>query len=120
MEALWYRMAEYTGDASLPDDPLSRAAGYVALHLQETVRLSFLAKYVARTTPGHLGRLFRERHGVSFTEYLRQLRMRKAARLLSETSHPIQRIAAIVGYRDASRFAEHFRRHYQKSVILLL
>lgn len=78
MEAVWYRLAEYTGDASLPDDPLSRAAGYVALHLQETVRLGFLAKYIAKTTPGHLGRLFREKYGVSFTEYLRQLRMRRA------------------------------------------
>ena len=112
MEAVWYRLAEYTGDASLPDDPLSRAAGYVALHLHETVRLGFLAKYIAKTTSGHLGRLFREKYGVSFTEYLRQLRMRKAAKLFAESSHPIQRVATTVGYKDASRFAEHFRRQY--------
>ncbi len=62
---------------------------------------------------GHLSRLFRERYGVSFSKYLRELRMRKAAKLLSDTMLPIRRVAAIVGYQDPSRFAQHFRRRFQ-------
>lgn len=112
MEAVWYRLAGYTGDASLPSDPLSLACGYLALHLSEPIRLDFVAKYVAKTSPGHLSRLFRETHGVGFAEYLRELRIRKAAKLVATTSQPIQRVAASVGYHDASRFAEHFRRRF--------
>jgi AraC-like DNA-binding protein len=112
LDAVWYRLAESKGDASLPDDPLARACTYLDFHLQESIRLGFLAKYVAKTSPGHLSRLFRRAHGLSFTDYLRELRMQKAARLLLGSSRPVGRIAAVVGYRDASRFAQHFRRRF--------
>ena len=112
MEAVWHRLADDTGDASLPKDPLSRACGYVALHLNEPIRLGFLAKHIAKISPGHLSRLLRETYGIGFTDYLRELRMRKAAKWVSETELSIQRVAAIVGYDDASRFAEHFHRRF--------
>jgi AraC-like DNA-binding protein len=112
LDAVWYRLAESTDDASLPDDPLARACTYLDFHLHEPVRLSFLAQYVAKTSPGHLARLFRQQHGVSFTDYLRELRLQKAADLLRRTLLPIQRIAAGVAYDDPSRFATHFRRRF--------
>jgi AraC-like DNA-binding protein len=112
LDAVWYRLAESTADASLPDDPLARACTYLAFHLHESVRLSFLAEYVAKISPGHLARLFREQHNVSFTGYLRELRMQKAADLVRRTLLPVQRIAARVGYDDPSRFATHFRRRF--------
>jgi transcriptional regulator GlxA family with amidase domain len=76
------------------------------------VSLVFLAEHVARTSPGHLARLFRERRRVSFTGYVQQLRLHRAVGLLTATREPIQRVATLVGYADASRFAAHFRRHY--------
>lgn len=112
LDAVWYRLAELRGDASLPDDPLARACTYLDFHLQDSIRLNFLAQYVARTSPGHLSRLFRRAYGMSYTAYLREVRMQKAARLLLESSQSVGRIAAVVGYRDASRFAQHFRRRY--------
>ena len=112
LDAVWYRLAEMKGDASLPDDPLARACTYLDFHLQESIRLGFLAKYVAKTSPGHLSRLFRQAHGMSYTDYLRELRLQKAARLLLGSSQPVGRVAAVVGYRDASRFAQHFRRRF--------
>ncbi len=112
LDAVWYRLAEIKGDASLPDDPLARACTYLDFHLQDSLQLGFLAKYVAKTSPGHLSRLFRQAYGMSYTDYLRDLRMQKAARLLLGSSQPVGRIAGVVGYRDASRFAQHFRRRY--------
>lgn len=112
LDAVWYRLADSTDDASLPDDPLARACTYLDFHLHEPVRLRFLAQYVAKTSPGHLARLFRQRHRSSFTGYLRELRMQKGADLLRRTHLPIQRIAARVGYEDPSRFATHFRRRF--------
>ena len=115
MDAVWYRLADLTDDPSLPRDPLARASTYLAFHLHQPVQLSFLAQYIARTSPGHLARLFRERYGCSFTQHLCELRLTKAVDLLLRSSQPIGRIAAMVGYQDASRFAEHFRRRYGHS-----
>lgn len=112
LDAVWYRIADTSADASLPDDPLARACAYLDLHMQQAVQLAFVAEHVARTSPGHLGRLFRRRCGMSFTRYVRALRMHKAVGLLTGTSQPVGRIGRIVGYADASRFALHFRRRY--------
>jgi AraC-like DNA-binding protein len=112
LDAVWYRIANTSADGSLPDDPLARACAYLDLHMQQPVHLAFVAEHVAGTSPGHLGRLFRRRHGMSFTGYIRELRMHKAVGLLTGTSQPIGHIARIVGYADASRFALHFRRRY--------
>ncbi len=49
---------------------------------------------------------------MSFTESLRELRMQKAIKLLAGTSRPIGKIASLVGYNDASRFAQHFRQRH--------
>ena len=112
LDAVWYRLAEQADDGSLPDDPLARTRTYLAFHLQEPIRLEFLARYVAKTSTGHLSRLFRQEHGVSFTRYLRELRMHKAVELLLRSRQPIGRIAASVGYEDGSRFAQHFRKRF--------
>jgi len=112
LDAVWYRLAEHTADASLPDDPVARASAYIAFHLSEQVRLDFLARHVAGISAGHLARLFRETHGMSFTDYLRELRLQKAADQLRQTSLPIHRIAASVGYQDGSRFAQHFKKRF--------
>jgi AraC-like DNA-binding protein len=112
LDAVWYRIADASADAALPEAPLDRACAYLDLHMQQPLQLSFVAKHVARTSAGHLARLFRQRYGMNFTHYVRELRMHKAVGLLTGTSQPIGRIGRIVGYSDASRFAVHFRRRY--------
>jgi AraC family transcriptional regulator len=68
----------------------------------------------ARPSPvRHLSRLFRQRYGVSFQNYVLRLRLEKAAELLQSTQLPVARVALRVGYRDVSRFGQHFRRSYR-------
>ena len=112
LDAVWYRIADASADAALPEVPLDRACAYLDLHMQQPLQLGFVAEHVACTSAGHLARLFRQRYGMSFTRYVRELRMHKAVGLLTGTSQPIGRIARIVGYTDASRFTVHFRRRY--------
>ena len=112
LDAVWYRLADIGDDSPSHDDPLARCCTYLEFHLQQPVTLGFLAEHVARVSRGHLARLFRGRRGMSFTRYLRELRLHKADALLTTTAEPIGRIAKLVGYADASRFADHFRRRY--------
>jgi AraC-like DNA-binding protein len=113
LDAVWYRLAEHTDDTSLPHDPLGRALAYLALNLDQPVRLSYLAQHVAHVSQGHLARLFRERFGVSFSDHLRELRLQSAADRLRHSRHPIGKIAGLVGYRDPSRFSQHFSRRFK-------
>lgn len=107
-----FRLADTSDDGSLADDPLARACIYLDFHTKEAVQLAFVAEHVSRTSPGHLGRLFRQKYVMSFTEYVRALRLHEAVGLLTTTSQPIGRIAKIVGYADSSRFGAHFRQRY--------
>ncbi len=112
LDAIWYRLAEHTSDEALPSNPLERACAYLAFNLSENIRLEKVARQIAKTSPGHLARLFREQRGTSFSAYLRVLRLTKAAEMLRQTSLPIQRIARSLGYEDGSRFARHFNKHH--------
>lgn len=116
VEAVWYRVAER---ASLVEestrDPLRRATAHLAFCFHRPLSLTEIAQKIAFTSPGNLSRLFRSHHGMSFQAYLQKLRLEKAAELLSSTRLPIARIAKRVGYRDVSRFGQHFKRLYGKA-----
>ncbi len=112
LEAIWYRLAEHSDAHILPGDALDRACAYIAFHYKEPIRLHMLAKRVAGISPGHLARLFRETQGGSFTGYLRDIRMHKAAEMLRNTRLPVRQIAGNTGYLDGSRFAQHFRQRF--------
>lgn len=116
IEAVWYRLAEQHDTAGVPSaDALQRATAHVAFRMHCPLRLTEVAHQVAFTSPGNLSRLFRQHHGVSFQGYLQKVRLEKAAELLRSTRLPVARIARRVGYRDVSRFGQHFKRRFQAS-----
>lgn len=118
VEAVWFRVAEAGTAAPEPaGDPLQRAAVHLAFRLHCPLKLTEVARTVAFTSPGNLSRLFRRRHGLSFQAYLQKLRLEKAAELLRHTRLPVSRISRRVGYRDVSRFGQHFKRLFQATPV---
>jgi transcriptional regulator GlxA family with amidase domain len=63
---------------------------------------------VSFISPDHLSRLFREHFGIGFQAYLQTLRLEKAEELPNKITRPVAQIARLVGYRDVSRFGQHF------------
>jgi len=113
VEAVWFRLAEQHGQRGTPPpDPLQRTTAHLAFRMHCPLRLSEVAAKVAFTSPGNLSRLFRQHHGVSFQGYLQKIRLEKAAELLRTTRLPVARVARRVGYRDVSRFGQHFKRRF--------
>ncbi len=111
VEAVWFRLAEQQGAPACDGaQALQRAAAHLAFALARPLRLHEVAADVAFTSPGNLSRLFRRRYGMSFQAYLQKLRIEKAAELLRTTTLPVALIARRVGYRDVSRFGQHFKR----------
>lgn len=118
VEAVWFRLAEQTKSTSEPEgDPLQRATAHLAFRLHCPLKLTEVASKIAFTSPGNLSRLFRQQHGLSFQAYLQRLRLEKAAELLRATKLPITRIAKRVGYRDVSRFGQHFKRMFEATPV---
>jgi two-component system response regulator YesN len=63
------------------------------------------------TSRRQLQRAFAEA-GTSFTSYLTEVRLQKAAELLRESAMSVYGIARTVGYRQHSQFAKMFRRRF--------
>ena len=64
-----------------------------------------------RLSSRHLGRLFQRHTGKTFRQCLRDVRIERAAHLLSEQQVDVKQVAAMVGYGSRGHFDEDFRTH---------
>ena len=78
---------------------------------QEAVRMDELAAE-AGVHPVHLVRAFRQHFRCTPGEYVRRLRVERAARLLAGSTDSIAQIAALAGFADQSHFCKLFRKHW--------
>lgn len=63
----------------------------------------------------HLGRVFRKSTGLPFRQYLRNLRIDRAAALLLSSNDRVKAIAFAVGYRSQAHFGRDFRACFGRS-----
>ncbi|ERL64769.1 response regulator transcription factor [Schleiferilactobacillus shenzhenensis] len=73
--------------------------------------LEYLSEQV-HLVPSYLGTLFKKEVGISFSRYLNELRMKKAAELLRQTNIRVVNVASFVGISDSSYFGKVFRQQY--------
>ena len=99
-----------TERASLPQPewfPL--LLGYIEAHATEPLSLSDAAAAVF-LHPSYLSRAFRRITGMTFLDYLSNLRVREARKLLKTSDLPLPAIAERCGFSDATQFGRVFRR----------
>jgi len=85
----------------------------VELYMQENydnpnLNISFLAAHFGISARS-LSEDFKKKNGISPSEYLIQIRLDKAKKLLAETETSVREIGIIVGYDDVSGFIRRFR-----------
>ena len=61
-------------------------------------------------TPNYLSALFKQEKGVTFVDYLTNIRMKRARELLDDSTMKVSDIARVVGYEDPNYFTRVFRR----------
>ena len=66
-------------------------------------------------SPNYMGKLFRERTGYYLNEYILDVRMNQAKKLLMSTTNPIADIASEVGIGSSSYFTLLFKKFYKKT-----
>lgn len=87
---------------------ISEVAAYMDQNYRKDISLDTVAEKFYIST-AHLSRAFKKVTGFTFIEYLSNLRIQKAQKLLSETNLPISDIARKVGYQNHTHFGRMFK-----------
>jgi len=78
----------------------------------ENISLRELAETRFFLNPSYLSRLFKAGTGVSFRQYLTDVRLDKACAMLRYPDMSVMRAASECGYGDASQFIQQFRKRF--------
>lgn len=63
-----------------------------------------------KMTPEYISRIFSKEVGITFSNYLTEVRMNKAKKLLLDKNYKIYEIACMVGYNDVQYFCRVFKK----------
>lgn len=89
---------------------VEKAKDYMAASYQKVMTVEEIAQHVDRN-PNYLCHIFNSIEGVSITEYLNQLRIEKAKKLLKTTSLMSYEIAEKVGFVNYRYFTQIFKKY---------
>lgn len=95
-------------------DRIAPIIAYIESHLATTIHVHDLA-IMAGLSESAFSRLFKRCTGRSVPQYLNELRIGRACRLLAETDDTVARIATSCGYPSPANFQRQFHRHQQRS-----
>lgn len=90
------------------------AKQFIDEHFRQPVTGKSLAG-IANLSVRQLNDLFRAQVGMTPHQYLTELRMKEAWRLLEQPGMSMQRVADAVGYQSLSSFSDRFRNHFGKA-----
>ncbi|WP_010277456.1 helix-turn-helix domain-containing protein [Paenibacillus senegalensis] len=82
---------------------------YVEKHYAEDITLDIVASQLA-ITGGYLSTYFKEKTGKNFVDYVNEVRIREAQRLLLNTNNKIQEVALNSGYQNLNSFNRMFKK----------
>lgn len=98
-------------DAGSNEQLMREVDHYIREHLTEQLSLKDLSRRFGLVAP-YLSKLFKAYKGMSPTEYMRELRMQHAGRMLRENPELLVKdIALSVGYENPLYFSRTFKKH---------
>ncbi|WP_028552245.1 response regulator transcription factor [Paenibacillus sp. UNC451MF] len=93
----------------LEQSPIEQVQAYIRTHLSGEITLTRAAALV-HLNPSYLSQLFKQQLNRNFVDYIVEVRMEEAKRLLSATSLRISEVADRVGYSDVAYFSNTFKK----------
>ncbi|MFB9948795.1 helix-turn-helix transcriptional regulator [Rhizobium puerariae] len=88
-----------------------RVRDYILAHVRENLTLDRIARHVGVSTSS-MQRHFKERFGMTVSDFIRQKRLEMARSALERDGIPISQAAYIAGYRNPSSFTTAFKKTY--------
>ena len=98
------------GGTMHPNQIVSNALHKVKHRYYEDITLEQVAEEL-NISVFYLSKLFRKHMGINFTEYLTQLRIEHAKRLLQDGNKSIKEVAYAVGFNSQSYFSKIFKKY---------
>jgi len=98
--------------AATPEEPAAvvNAKQFAQSHFNEPFTLDDVAQHVG-VSRFYFCKLFKKATGVTFTDYIAQLRMEKAKTLLVDPSLRVTEVAFAAGFGSIPRFNSVFKQH---------
>jgi len=85
------------------------AIALIAANFHERIDLAAAAR-VCHLSSSHFSRVFKREHGVTFSHYVVQYRIRRACDLLAAPGVSVKEVGFGVGFNDLAYFSRTFRR----------
>ncbi|WP_163183241.1 response regulator [Neobacillus sedimentimangrovi] len=102
---------------------LHMAKEFIEAHFAESITLEQVAEYV-ELSPYYFSKLFKDRFGMTFIDYLTELRIKQAKMMIVDQGKSLKEICYSVGYKDPNYFSRVFKKHtglspteYRKAII---
>lgn len=107
-QCIWWRMAAVGGQGG---SVIRKARDYIdRSYMQTDLSLRSVSEAIG-LSPTYFSALFKRETGQNFSDYLTEVRIRRAKDLLCCTSKLISEIAYDVGFRDYRYFSQIFKKH---------
>jgi len=92
-----------------------QALKYIENHFSQDLSLDVVADEIG-ISPFYLSRLIKQELGLTFVEYLTQVRLSEATKLVEHSKLSIQEIAERTGYLNATYFCRIFKKHTGQTI----
>lgn len=105
-------MEQFKQEGIAYNSQLHRKMSEIALYLMENYMNHLSLKLVAEKyyiTPCHLSRAFKKTTGFTFIEYLNNIRIKEAQKLLKETRKSVMQISELTGFDSQTHFGRVFK-----------
>lgn len=88
---------------------IRRAQTFISDHYRRELSLEETAEHVG-LNPNYFSKIFSDRCGITFIDYLTGLRINKAKELLADPAQVLKEISIRIGYRDPNYFSRVFKK----------
>lgn len=85
-------------------------AGYVQEHMYEPIQANDIADFMGNNL-SYLCRVFKKDTGKTLSDYINEVKLEEAKRMLSSTQKSIVEIAVLLGYSSQAYFTTLFKKH---------
>ncbi|XJZ26987.1 response regulator [Bacillota bacterium Lsc_1132] len=89
---------------------LYKAKEYIENHFAEALTLESVAEYV-ELSPYYFSKLFKDRFGMTFIDYLTNVRIQHAKVAMLDPRRSLKEICYSIGYKDPNYFSRVFKKH---------